>query len=327
VNSRGQIAGEAANSIPDPYIGLICPIPACPTTQLHAVIGQDGRLQDLGTLGGPDSIGGLLNDRGQEAGESFTSAIANTATGYPTLEPFLWQNGHMQPLGSLGGTVGFANWMNSGGEVVGSSNLAGDQTSHPFLWNGSQMIDLGTLGGPAGSANWISDNGEVTGSADVTPDHSVHHGFLWRNGAMTDLQPIDGAPCSNGDSLNNVGQVVGNITDCHNNPLGAVLWDNGSAYDLNSLIAPFPLSLTEPAYINDRGEIVAYAVDANGNPRAALLVPRSMAPSLGLATATGGSAGPATPRVTSAHRSLPDPRAIFGRPRERLAAGYLFWSR
>jgi probable HAF family extracellular repeat protein len=327
INSRGQVAGSAANTVTDPFVGAFCPIPFCPTTQLHAVIWQDGRMQDLGTLGGPDSYGGPIDDSGQVAGASFTSPTPNATTGIPTLEPFIWQNGHMQPLGSLGGTIGFANWMNNVGEVVGSSNLAGDQTSHPFLWNGSKMIDLGTLGGPSGHANWISDNGDVTGSADVTPDGSVHHAFLWRNGAMTDLKPIDGASCSNGFSVNNSGQVAGNITDCRGHSLGAVLWENGSAYDLNSLIAPFPLFLTEPAFINDRGEIVSYAVDATGNPRVALLIPASMAPSLGLANAAESGAAPATSQVTSADRSLPDPRDILGPPRGRRGPPRLIGSR
>jgi hypothetical protein len=41
----------------------------------------------------------------------------------------------MVDLGTLGGTIGFANFLNSRGEVVGSSNLAGDLTHHPFLWS------------------------------------------------------------------------------------------------------------------------------------------------------------------------------------------------
>jgi hypothetical protein len=36
----------------------------------------------------------------------------------------------MHDLGTLGGTSGITNWMNNHGQVVGASNLAGDQTQH-----------------------------------------------------------------------------------------------------------------------------------------------------------------------------------------------------
>jgi len=124
----------------------------------------------------------------------------------------------MRDLGTLGGTVGFANWLNNTGDVVGSSDLAGDQTSHPFLWNGTKMIDLGTLGGANGSANWVNAAGAVTGNADV-PD-GTHHGFLWQTGHMRDLPPIGNGPCSNGQAVNNLGEVVGNNTDCQGHDRG-----------------------------------------------------------------------------------------------------------
>jgi probable HAF family extracellular repeat protein len=82
----------------------------------------------------------------------------------------------MRDLGTLGGTIGFANWLSNAGDVAGVSDLAGDQTNHPFLWNGSKMIDLGTLGGANGSANWVNDAGAVAGSADL-PD-GTRHAFL-----------------------------------------------------------------------------------------------------------------------------------------------------
>jgi len=164
----------------------------------------------------------------------------------------------MRDLGTLGGTVGFANWLNNTGDVVGSSDLAGDQTSHPFLWNGTKMIDLGTLGGANGSANWVNAAGAVTGNADV-PD-GTHHGFLWQTGHMRDLPPIGNGPCSNGQAVNNLGEVVGNNTDCQGHELRAVPWRDRHAYDLNTLIPPSPLHLTNARYISDQGQIVANGV-------------------------------------------------------------------
>jgi probable HAF family extracellular repeat protein len=71
----------------------------------------------------------------------------------------------MIDLGTLGGTLGVANWLNNRGQVVGQSNLAGDLTAHPFLWDRGSLKDLGTLGGTFGVATSVSDAGVIVGGA------------------------------------------------------------------------------------------------------------------------------------------------------------------
>jgi len=67
---------------------------------------------------------GFLNKRGQVAGVSYTNSTPGP-TGFPTLDPFLWDGRKMIDLGSLGGTFGSGLALNGRGQVAGYSDLAG----------------------------------------------------------------------------------------------------------------------------------------------------------------------------------------------------------
>jgi probable HAF family extracellular repeat protein len=71
---------------------------------------------------------------------------------------------------------------------------------------------------------------------------------------MTNLGTLHGEPCSAGQGMNSLGQVVGVATNC---TVGgyASLWEKGNGVDLNTLIAPSPLALQIAENINNRGEI------------------------------------------------------------------------
>jgi probable HAF family extracellular repeat protein len=182
INDLGQIVGAALTKTPDPFANdplVPCQVgcssntfasntvftPA--TTETHAFVWQNGVTYDLHTLGGPDSTAWINNDRGQVAGWSFTSLTPNPSTGIPTVDPFFWspEDGKMIDLGGFVGTYGLVMWMNNSGQVVGASNLPGDQTEHPFTWSKSTgMIDLflnSGLGGDFGHPDWVNDAGEV----------------------------------------------------------------------------------------------------------------------------------------------------------------------
>ena len=271
INSRGQATGGAENTDPDPW-DFAALLELFGPTAWHGFIWQNGVLRDLGTLGGPDSFGIVINEQGQVVGHSFTNNTPNPTTGIPTLDPFLWQDGRMTDVGTLGGTFGFGNAVNNHGQVVGFSDLAGDLTDHPFFWDRGVLTDIGTLGGENASANWINDAGQVVGSA-MLPD-GTHHAFVWRNGTMTDLGTVNGDGCSNGNYINSRGQVAGTSTDCHGNILHAYLWENGSMIDLSAQVLPGSgFAFVEPIVINDVGEIVANGVMPNGDVHVVVLKP------------------------------------------------------
>jgi probable HAF family extracellular repeat protein len=270
ITGQGQVAGNSSNGTPDPFPNPNVFFPW--GTETRGFVWHNGVMHDLGTLGGADTLEYAQNDLGQIIGASYTNSTVNPSTGYPTIDPYLWQHGHMIDLGTLGGHFGFANWINDQGKVVGQSNLPGDQNAQPFLWANGHMTELPTIGGGYGYANWINQEGDVTGGYLAPPHQRNFHGFLWHDGKMTDLPAVGGAPWAFGNAVNDRDQVVGNENTSNNHEVIAVLWSGGHGYDLNTLVAPNPLQMISADYITNQGDIFGHGVLPNGDQRIFLLI-------------------------------------------------------
>ena len=287
VNNRGQVVGGALNAISDPFSAGFPDSSGLfdasgfylfnTATQSRAFLWQDGAMQDLGTLGGPDSVAWFVNERGQVAGQSYINSIPNPAPESDLRSLFIAEDGKMVDVGSLGGTSSILVGLNNRGQMTGTMTLAGDQAYHPFLWSDGSLTDLGTLGGDCGQAHALNDAGVVVGWA--CDSQFAVFAFVWRNGVMANLGTVDGDPCSVADGINSRGQVVGESSpSCFpqgGGPQEAFLWENGGpAVDLNTLISPSSgMELAGGFSINDRGEINGGGVLPNGDQHAFLLIP------------------------------------------------------
>ena len=242
----------------------------------QAVIWQFGFRRMLGTLGGDNSYGEFINNRGQVSGHSEISTVIN---GCPAIDPFVWEDGKMIDIlpGDFGGAFGGTNFLSNGGHAVGFGTLPGDAFSYAFLWHGGKLTNLtnvGTLGGSMDSAFNSNDEGAVVGVSSVSDD-SAFHAVMWRDGTFTDLGTVDGDACSQPYRINSHDQVVGFSGACDFSVQHASLWEDGEGVDLNSLIpANSGVQLLSANWINERGEIATLGIlAADGTFRAVLLIP------------------------------------------------------
>ena len=226
INHRGEVAGSAENSTTD----STCPgqTVAPQIVQFKPVIWKKGDIEELPTVNGdPDGVAYQINDDGDAVGTSGTCSAYNfniLANLFP-VHALLWHKGSPKDLGSLGGMTGnIAFAINNSGDVVGVSDLSGDNTFDAFLWKNGKMHDLHTLPGDAASvALSINDIGDVVG---VSIDKSGNlRPVLWDDGNMTDLSTV--VPSGStlipfiAEYINSRGVIIGSAIDPTNGSLHA----------------------------------------------------------------------------------------------------------
>jgi probable HAF family extracellular repeat protein len=181
-----------------------------------------------------------INDSGQ--------IVGNTLTSDGGAHAFVWRQGRVTSLGTLGGKESAATAMNDRGQIVGWSDTKTGGGHYAFLWQNGKMSNLGARGGGWSEATSINDAGQVVGSSSTKS--GTHHAVLWQRGKLTDLGTLPGSSDSGASSINNKGQILGQSTT-KTGESHVVLWRSEKMIDLG------PLGESAAA-INDNGQIVGY---------------------------------------------------------------------
>ncbi|HEU0177633.1 MAG TPA: hypothetical protein VFV58_25505 [Blastocatellia bacterium] len=263
----------------------------------HATLWRYGLAQDIGTLGGPNSnvAWPVKNNRGiivgiaqtampEPLGENWSCSAffpGPNNIGYTCLG-FVWENGVMRALPTLGGNNGFATGANNRGQVVGwAENTTRDSTCvapqvlqfRAVIWDlrRDQIEELPLLPGDTSSAaTAINNRGQVVGISGACDQaigrHTARHAVLWDNGAVIDIGAIGGNTWNTCMAINQRGDIVGFASLPGSDPddpiLHAFLWTKHDGIrDLGAL--PGDLS-SQALGINERGQVVGLSSGAGG---------------------------------------------------------------
>ena len=135
----------------------------------------NGMLEVQGTLGGNGGEAGWgINNKGVVVGDAYTPNQVRHA--------FVFIDGSMRDLGTLGGFNSTAAGVNNSNWVVGYSDLSG-VARHGFLWVDNALYDLNDLlpsnsGWTITAANAINDAGQIAGVGEYTSTGTTSHAVL-----------------------------------------------------------------------------------------------------------------------------------------------------
>ncbi len=282
-------------------IGLIAGALTAADSTDHASLWYKRRVIDISKpgLGGANSIAYATNVFGQAVGGAETGKpdpngadfcgfkAYGLVTSGDICAPFLWQNGVMRQLPTLGGNNGSATQINLFGVATGEvENALHDPGCperlefKPVKWQNGKVIELTTYAGdPDALAYAINDRGQVTGSsgecAPFNPNLQAAmlplHPLLWEpDGSVKYLGTLGGTGRGFANlaiNINNRGHVVGTSALAGDQVNHAFLWtQEGGMRDLDALHPDDPNS--GAAGINDFDEITGISVPADGPPSA-----------------------------------------------------------
>ena len=214
-------------------------------------------LTDVGDLDGQHTYARGINILGHVVGESRFGPNGST-------HAFVYRDGSIHDLGTLGGHGSAAYDINDDGDIVGFGYVD-LTTNHAFLYRDGLMQDLGPPINGWGLAHDINSTGVVVGGVNFGGSSGGNRAFRYQNGVMEDLGRF-GGDSAEAVAINSHGALIGNYfhsvqpfwkhafmySDGSVTPIGTFGGDESVAFD-----------------INDSGVVVGYAYTTmNGQARA-----------------------------------------------------------
>jgi probable HAF family extracellular repeat protein len=279
INDKGQIDGLSTT----------------PGDQVtHGFFLENGVMTDMGTLGGPNSQAFFGPSEAPQA-----TGLAENGIPDPNGEDFcglgthliclnfVWQNGVMTPLSTLGGNNAQGSDINDQGQIAGmAENSTPDPNCpapqvlqfRPAVWaNGKIQALPVSLGDPEGAAFGINGRGDLVGASGDCAAYDLRYGvplqpqhaLLWRKGSVKpiDLGNLGGRINNAGFAINESEQVAGASDLAGDQFQHAFLWQHGVISDLGTLPGDV---VSAASGINNRAQATGASIDAAGNPRAFL---------------------------------------------------------
>jgi len=296
----------------------------------HATLWQRevGSVSDVSTpgLGGLNSSAFSVNENAQTSGEAGTSDrdpngedfCGFQAQGLPykgnTCAAFLWQNGTMTKLPTLGGPNASGSVVNNRGNVVGfAENNTKDPACgapqifqfKPVIWVNGTAKELPVFPGDSeGVAISVNDSDQAAGSSGTCTTFSLTgqvylqplHALLWQNGETIDLGNLGGSGVYGGghaaNAVNQLGWVAGSSDlpgDANTTTSHAFLWTRETGMqDLAPLNGDF---LSVALGLNDAGQVIGLSIDPTFSVLSAVLWQEGESVNLNSLVAQGADAG------------------------------------
>jgi probable HAF family extracellular repeat protein len=264
VNDRGQVVGDRRDY---------------PNSYGRAFLHESGQVTMLNPFeftpaATGSSVAYGISESGQIAGVAMTPEfLVHAFLQTPQIVPALDLNPDRTEAYFWSEALG----VNAAGQVVGifskrGTNENGYDTQDTFFWDGQGFRYPDDLPGGMGfTPGAMNEAGRVAGFTTTSGWHM--RAVVYDGTGITELASLEGATDTQGLGINAEGTVVGSAA-LADGTSRAVVWREGNAYDLNSLLASQPgVTLQEAAAVNDVGQIIAWGA-ASGSPmRSFLLTP------------------------------------------------------